>query len=361
MQIITDRRALHQIPEVQWDLPKTAAYLTESLKKLSCQVFSPKENAVCAWFDFGADRTIAFRSDMDALPIAEQTGLAFASRHPGYMHACGHDGHMAILLELARRLDAKRTLDKNVLLIFQPAEESPGGAKILCDTGLLESYRAEAVFGLHLWPEVPEGRIASRRGPMMSRSSEVTVEFTGKSSHIARADRGIDAMAAAVEFYCKAMALEKTLPQEVFRLLKFGKLQSGTARNAISCHTRLEGTLRTFDDGVFDTLRQGLQDIVRQVQEHFGCQISLHMSDGYPAVCNDDGVYDRVCAIADIMTLDVPSMISEDFSWYQKHVPGVLVFLGVGDTPSLHASNFTFNEEVLSKGADFFEKLAIQY
>lgn len=358
MQIIADRRALHRIPETEWDLPKTSRYLTESLQKLSCQVFSPVGDAVCAWFDFGRSKTLAFRSDMDALPVAEQTGLSFASTHPGKMHACGHDGHMAMLLELARQIDGLETLDRNILLIFQPAEETPGGAKILCDTGLLEKYRVETIFGMHLWPELEPGKIYSRKGPMMARASEVTVEIQGKSSHIGRADRGIDATAAAVAFYNGAAELERSVPAGIYRLLKFGKFTSGTARNAISAYARLEGTLRVFDDGLFEKLRDGLYGLVQTVEESTGSSVSIHMSQGYPAVCNPEDLYDRVAEITPILPLEKPSMVAEDFSWYQRRIPGILFFLGAGQTPSLHATNFDFDEAILQKGADFFLYLA---
>ena len=148
MQVFLDRQALHAIPELGLELPKTAAYVKNALKDLNCKVFSPLEYAVCAYFDFGADHAIAFRADMDALPITEETGLSYASTHPGQMHACGHDGHTAILLELARRLSAKQNLSHNVLLIFQPGEETPGGALPICQTGVLETYQVKAVFGL---------------------------------------------------------------------------------------------------------------------------------------------------------------------------------------------------------------------
>ncbi len=162
IRIIQNRRALHQIPELDRDLPLTIAYLRSELEGLSCRLFSPIEGALCAWFDFGAETAIAFRADMDALPITETSGAAYASRHPGRMHACGHDGHMAILLELARRLSAKTHLNKNILLVFQPAEEASGGAKPICDTGIFADYHVEAIFGLHLWPGLPKGKIFSR-------------------------------------------------------------------------------------------------------------------------------------------------------------------------------------------------------
>ena len=358
MQIIEDRRALHQIPELDKNLPKTLEYLKNSLSGLKCQVFSPMDSALCAWFDFGAADAIAFRSDMDALPICEKTELDFASRHPGQMHACGHDGHMAILLELARRLNEKEALPHNVLLVFQPAEETTGGARELCATGVFENHHVSAIFGLHLWPGLEAGTVASRREELMSRSCEVNVDFYGKSAHIAKAAEGIDAMAAAVEFYNRAVAMEKALPDHIFRLLKFGKFQSGTVRNAISGHTRLEGSLRAFQDEIFDSLADGLRNIGRDIEAGTGCTVEIHMNDGYPALMNPAALYDKVRACVDFAELPAPSMTAEDFSWYQKRLPGMFFFLGIGDTPALHADNFNFDEKILLKGADFFEKLA---
>lgn len=357
MQIIQDRRALHQIPELDSDLPKTIQYLTAVLENLKCRVFTPVEGALCAWFDFGCETAIAFRADMDALPIEEKTDLEYASQHPGQMHACGHDGHMAILLELARRLDRKSCLEHNVLLVFQPAEETTGGAKHLCQSGIFETYRVEAIFGLHLWPGLEKGCIASRQNELMCRSCEVKVTIRGKSAHIAKSHLGVDALAAGVEFYRRAMELERQLPNNVFRLLKFGKMESGSVCNAISDHTVLEGSLRAFQEDAFAFLVQGLEQIGKQLQQT-GCDVELYMSDGYPAVINPEPLYRQVKKLVPFRELEQPSMTAEDFSWYQRYVPGVFFFLGVGDTPALHSGSFHFQEDVLVRGADFFEALA---
>ena len=358
MGIREDRRALHGIPELDRALPETVSYLRGALEGLNCRLFSPMEGALCAWFDFGRPSAIAFRADADALPMAERTGADYASRHPGRMHACGHDGHMAIVLELARRLSRKQSLPHNVLLLFQPAEETTGGARDLCETGIFETYRVEAVFGLHLWPGLPFGAVFSRPGALMARSCEVNVDIYGKSAHIARASEGVDALAAGAELYRRAGELESSLPQGVLRLLKFGKFQSGTVRNALSAHTRLEGSLRAYEDDVFDFLQQGLTEICRQVEKDFGCTVKLHMTQGYPAVWNPEGLYRKVRQQVDFRELDAPSMTAEDFSWYQRRLPGLFFFLGVGDTPALHADTFDFDDAVLEAGADFFEELA---
>ena len=358
MQICADRHALHRIPELDRDLPKTIAYLRSSLAGLGCRVFSPMEGALCAWFDFGRERAIAFRADIDALPIQENTGVPYASTHPGKMHACGHDGHAAIALELARRLSKKEALPHNVLLVFQPAEETTGGAKDLCETGIFETYHVQAVFGMHLWPGLPAGTVASRKNELMARSCEVTIDIYGRSAHIAKSAEGIDALMAGTELYRRCLELEAGLPSHVFRLLKFGRFHSGTVRNALSAHTHMEGSLRAFQDAVFDALAEGLKAICREVEREYGCTVTIHLSSGYPAVMNPEPLYDRVAGTVPFTALDTPSMTAEDFSWYQRYVPGMFFFLGLGDTPALHADTFDFDESILLKGADFFESLA---
>ena len=357
IRIIENRRALHQIPELDRQLPETLRYLRGELEGLGCVLTEPMEGALCAWFDFGAEKSIAFRADLDALPIAEKTGAPYCSRHPGAMHACGHDGHTAILLELARRLGKRKHGNRNVLLVFQPAEEASGGAKEICDSGIFEQYNVEAIFGLHLWPGLPKGKIFSRPGEMMSRSAELTVDIYGKSAHIGRSWEGIDATEAACVYLQKAYALERSVPADIRRLLKFGHMQSGTVRNALSAHARLEGGLRAFSDEVFFGLRDRLLEIAKEVEAQFGCTVKVHLSNGYPAIHNPRDLHDKVHAIAPFDYLEEPSMTTEDFSWYQRFVPGMFFFLGLGDAPALHSDNFDFDESVLELGADFFEKI----
>jgi hippurate hydrolase len=277
------------------------------------------------------------------------------------MHACGHDGHMAIALELARRMNGRQGMKHNVLILFQPAEETTGGAKDLCETGIFFNYNVEAVFGLHLWPGVEAGAVYSRKGEMMSRSCEVHVRFIGKSAHIAKAYEGIDAMAAAVEFYRGVRAAEQALPKDVFRVLNFGKFQSGAVCNAVAGEATLDGTLRAFRDDVFFGLAEQIRCIAEEVAAASGCTVEVSMGDGYPAVYNPPELYDKVRAVAPFRELEAPSLITEDFSWYQRHLPGMFFFLGTGDSPALHNDRFDFPEEILLSGADFFEKIAEEY
>ena len=358
MQIIEDRRALHRIPELDRDLPKTMAYLENSLKDLNCKVFSPMTGALCAYFDFGADKTLAFRSDADALPITERAEVSYASTHPGRMHACGHDGHMAMALELARRLNGKQGMRRNVLILFQPAEETTGGAKDICLTGIFSQYKVEAIFGLHIWPGLTAGKIFSRKNELMARACRLLVDIYGKSAHIAKSSEGIDSIAAGVEFFRRSMEMEAALPKSVYRLLKFGTFHSGTVRNALSAHTAMAGSLRAFQDDVFEDLRSGLLRIGAEIEAEFGAAVVVDMNEGYPAVINPDALFDRVASCVAFDVLEDPLMTAEDFSWYQKFLPGMFFFLGLGDTPALHADIFDFDETLLEKGADFFMELA---
>ncbi len=357
-RITDDRRALHRIPELDRDLPRTMEYLRGALGGLRCALSSPIPGSLCAWFDNGAERALAFRSDADALPVCEATGAAYASTHPGRMHACGHDGHMAMLLELARRLDGMES-DRNYLLIFQPAEETTGGAHDICESGILAERRVEALFGMHLWPGLEKGQIFSRPGEMMARSCEVTIDITGKSCHIAQPEGGRDALRAAVDLLGRAREIEANQPEGATRVLNFGRMESGTARNALSARTHIEGTLRAFQDEIFFGMRDALFAAADEIAAATGCPITITTSEGYPAVMNPPELCERVreCGI-EFEPLARPAMTTEDFSWYQRYVPAQFFFLGLGGVPPLHAANFDFDESVLQAGADFYEQLA---
>lgn len=359
MTLSQDRRALHQIPELERELPQTLAYLRQSLAPLPCRIFSPAESALCAFFDFGRPSALAFRADMDALPVTEKTGLAFASRHPGRMHACGHDGHMAMLLGLAHAWEAIRdSLPHNLLLIFQPAEETTGGAADICSQGVLDEYRVSRIFGCHLWPGLPEGQAFARPGPMMARSSEVTLTIRGRSVHIANRQQGNDALLAGAEFLRAAYAfMDAGFPPAEPRVLGFGRMESGQVRNALSDHTRLEGTLRVFNDQVFAQAQQGLQALAEETAAQQGCQAALAFSPGYPPLLNDPAL---VALAGDLLSpLPAPSMTTDDFSFFAQARPSLFFFLGVGEQAApLHNPAFDFNEAVLSRGLDIFLALA---
>ena len=254
-------------------------------------------------------------------------------------------------------------LPRNLLLVFQPSEETTGGARLLCETGVLQKYRVRRIFAFHLWPGLPEGTVWSRPGPLMARSSEVTVSLTGKSVHISKYNQGVDAMTAGAEYLTRAYSMMEQLPPEGPSLLRFGKMTSGEVRNAISGQTRLEGSLRTYSEKMFRFCRQQLQDIGKSLAAETGCAVSVHLSDGYPAVWNHEELFAGVCAgLGDSAPalLDQPALAAEDFSFYQQEVPGVMFFLGVGDSAPLHSPAFAFDDEaILPRGVEFLKKLAL--
>ena len=351
MTLAEHRRALHQIPETGWDVAKTAGYIKNVLQGFPCEVFSPVEGSVCAFFDFRRGQTVAFRADMDALPITEQTGLPFASKHEGKMHACGHDGHMAILLGLAEYVSRQKELERNVLLIFQPAEETTGGAEALCATGLLKNRQVDSIYGLHLWPALPKDVVGSREDGLMSRSCEFTVEIRGKTAHIAQWQRGRDALSAAAELISRLYEMAEDEPC----VLRFGKMESGTVRNAVSDHTLLEGSLRAFDEELYEELKEQIAGISQEVSDETGCQIGLSYSAGYPPIQNDKALLQRAKNRFPMVNVK-PSFTTEDFSCYQRRVPGVFFWLGTGGAP-LHSPRFDFDESVLETGLALFQAL----
>ena len=360
--MIDCRRALHRIPELDCALKETCAYVKSRLAPLHCEILEPTRGSVLAYFDEGKPDTLAFRADMDALPIQEQTGLPFASTHEGKMHACGHDGHTAMLLGLSRLVEEKRgTLPHNVLLVFQPAEETTGGAKQICDSGIFEKLNVRCIFGFHLWPKLPLGEIYTRPGPMMAKSSETTLHIYGKSVHISRYREGLDTIEAAMRWLEEVYKREKTLlPEETPRLLRFGRIEGGSVRNAVAAETAVEGTLRAFTLEDFQKLRTLCEEVAAQVEQETGCRMELQLSDGYPPVTNPPELVEQVAAYlgADApKLLETPVLSTEDFAWYQQYLPGMFMYLGVGDTEELHSPRFAFDESVFAKGLAMYEKL----
>ena len=355
------RRDLHRIPELDLDLPETTAYIRSILAKLPCEVFSPEGHAVCAFFDCGKPETIAFRSDMDALPICEARDSDFKSTHPGKMHACGHDGHMAMALGLAEyTASVKDKLTKNVLIVFQPAEETTGGARLICESGVFKEKNVKAIYGFHLWPDLPLGAVASLPGPMLAQSNEITVDFTGKSTHIAKSEDGADALLAMARFVVEADKMLARLQAEIdpAATLKFGRVNAGTVRNAIAAAAHLEGSLRVFSEKAFSYAWEHLHEIAARISSDLAVGIRITKSDGYPPVVNDAALFENAKKrVPELERLPKPLLIAEDFAFYQKALPGLFMLLGTGTGIPLHSDKFNFDECVLVRGVEIYKKL----
>lgn len=364
------RRDLHLIPEIGYDLYKTSAYVMEQLQQYSCEITKLYKTGIAAFFHskvkeipFGVKKhTIALRCDMDALPITEETGADYASIHKGAMHACGHDGHTAILLAIAGELDKiMHTIPHDVLLIFQPAEESIGGAQDICNTGILSKYSVDRIYAYHLWPLMKKNSIGSRPNELMAGSSKLNIKIHGKNAHCANATLGVDALAIGCELVIELYRMAETeLPETEYRLLKFGQMTSGTARNIISAITILQGTMRSYSDDTFQFLYNRIQEIISDFEKRYNCNIDINQYTGYPTLKNDPALFKEASSILnefDFQTFEKPFMQSEDFSTYLQVIPGLMMFLGTGTNIPLHSSNFDFDEEVLETGVNAYLKL----
>ena len=379
------RRDLHRIPELDFDLPQTISYIEGVLAPLSCEIMHPCRSCVCAFFDAGAHKTTAIRADMDALPIAEATGAAFASAHPGRMHACGHDGHMAMALTAATYVDRSlhehpESLGRNVLFVFQPAEETTGGAKTVCESGVFEHYAVDRIFGFHVWPDLPAGTLASCAGPLLARSSETHIHIRGTSIHIAKtygvpAEESHDAALAAAKFLVAERELMDRLGAEEPCICKFGLVEAGTVCNAVAGEAHIAGSLRVFTDDMFDRAREGIRRALDDACTATGCTYDIDFAEGYPPVDNDRDLFDAIApALSEMQVVGEPLLIAEDFAFYQRHLPGVFFLLGTGvpagtDNPvdvegcpayatsALHTDTMLFDENILLKGLDVYKRL----
>lgn len=359
------RRALHRIPEVGYTETKTQAYLLEQLKALApddLRVFA-KTGVRAVFKGNGEGRVVAFRSDIDALPVAEQTGACYASEHPGFMHACGHDGHMANLLTFAELIAAKRNeLVDDVVLLFQPAEETIGGAKPMIDEGALKNPDVDVVYGMHLMPDVPKGKIASCAGPIMAQTCEMDFVIHGVSAHGATPHLGVDAITAMAHLLTLFQtSVARCVDPCQQALITIGKVEAGTQRNILASTAKLEGIVRTFSNQVYDALEMRIRDDIRGVEAAFGVKVDFIKKVFYPCVENDLAEFERVKAAAGERFVPAKArMTAEDFSYYQLSVPGVFVFCGCMDekyNSPLHASTFDFDEEALIPALELFANL----
>lgn len=366
-QITKFRRDLHKIPEISRNLPKTKEYILSVLEHMDCEITEVMESGLCAYFDRGQSVTTAYRSDMDALPVTEICDHDFVSQHPGKMHACGHDGHMAMCLSMAQYVDSQKELPCNVLIIFQPAEETTGGAKEICETGILSRYNVERIFSTHMWPHAPAGSISSRPGPMMPRSSELSVDITGKTSHATDPAGGIDALYIAVnyiqEVYERKKREERSDPASDQRtIIQICKFQSGTARNIISGHTHLLGTMRAFSEEDFQWLLDIVYGVAEELSAKYKCQIKVTHTEGYPPVINNEELYRAVAptlmsVLDNYIEMPEPAMISEDYAFYGHYVPSIFFYVGTGTGIALHSADFNFDEAVLMQGFQLYKTL----
>lgn len=364
------RRDLHQIPEIGRKEFKTRDYLILALKNMG---YDPKvifNTGVYVYIDYKNTETTMFRSDIDGLKITEMNNISFKSKHEGYMHACGHDGHMSMLLTFAEYLKDKNYFKRNILLLFQPAEEGPGGAEEIIKTGIMKELNVTEVYGIHLFPNYDEGKIISKSGFLMGSITMIDIEIIGESAHVAMIGEGIDALYYGSLFHIELMKLLDIKFSNKKYILKFGNMSSGSARNIVSNHTIFQGTLRTLDENTRLSILKIINELKDKFINKYNVKINVITKFLYPAVNNDKEVYKRFKKLIledyELIELDDPLMVSEDFSFYQKKAKGVFYFLGtknkkLGFTHLLHNDQFNFNEEVLKIGVKTYIKLINNY
>ena len=359
------RRELHQIPEIGLAEFKTQAYILQQLQTLSLDFIQTANTGIIAKFFAPGEKkgTIAFRADMDALSIEEQTQNAFPSLHPGAMHACGHDGHMSVLLGFAWCLaQCKQVLQYDVVLIFQPAEESTGGARDMIAAGALDGV--DEVYGLHVMPSLPQGAVGIKEGALMAQACEFDIELFGVSAHGAMPHLGKDALMAAVQTITHLQTvLTRTVDPTQPALLTIGKISAGDRRNIVADYAKLEGILRTYDAEIYRHIYEQITQYVASLQKTMGVMGTVTEVALYPVVNNNAYATGRVRKAAPNGTCMVePLMIAEDFSFYQMEKPGAFFFLGTrneqrGFVHPLHSAQFDFDEAVLLQAITLYANL----
>ena len=376
MSVVDYRRHLHRIPELDNQLPETTDYIRSLLEPLGCKIFSPITGSVCAWFDAGKDDSVAFRADLDALPVPEQTGLPFASVHPGVMHACGHDGHTAMVLALAEYVSANLSrLPRNVLLIFQCGEETFDGAAAMLSQGLFRDGTPHAVVGFHCAPDLPLGTISIREGIANASCDSIRLEVTGKGGHGAHPELCVDpvVLSAGLLMQLQTLVSRNNNPSDPV-VLTFGEIHGGTAPNIIPNTVTLRGTLRTLDNQVRRRHLAAIARIGEDFCRTFGGSCTAAVELGVPPLVNDPEscrllhrAADRVLGPDCVETGRAPSMGSDDFSCLLEECGnrGVQFQLGTAQEGlpqsglGLHVAENIFPDEALLPGIALLTQFAL--
>lgn len=364
------RRHLHAMPELLYDLHRTAAFVAERLREFGCDevVSGIGRTGVVGIVRGGRGDgpTVGLRADMDALPLKEATGKPYASTVDGLMHACGHDGHTAMLLGAARYLCETRNFAGAVAVIFQPAEEGGAGALAMLEDGLMERFRIARIFGMHNCPGLPLGHFALRPGPIMAATAEFDVTVSGKGGHAAMPHTTLDPIVAASQMVgaLQTIASRSIDPLDAV-VVSVTNFHAGTTHNVIPDEARLGGTVRSLSADVAERAFRRIGEICAGVAASAGLEADVGITPGYPVTENDPqeaafaaAVAAEVAGAANVDTAMRPLMGAEDFSFMLKARPGAFVFIGNGDSAPLHSSGYDFNDEAIAHGISFWARLA---
>ncbi|HCY87378.1 MAG TPA: amidohydrolase [Desulfobacteraceae bacterium] len=362
--LVDTRRDFHAHPETSLSETRTCEKICTHLDRMGIPHSIHAGTGVVGQIRVpGADKTVALRADIDALPMSDRKTVPYKSTHAGIMHACGHDVHTTVLLGAARLLSEMADLSRNVTLIFQPAEETCEGAKALIAAGALDDPRPDAIFALHVAPRFRAGQIGIKAGTYAASSDAFDIRITGRSSHGARPYQGIDAIVVAAQLITAVQSIvSRNISAHDRAVLSLGRITGGTKRNIIARDVLIEGTLRTLSKDVRDTIIKRLKEIVAQLPKSFGADGELTVRPGACLLQNDAGMIDlirrngeRLLGAGNVVHEPNPSMGVEDFAFYLKDIPGAIYSLGTrGDTEDtahpVHTNRFDVDETAMVFG-----------
>ncbi|MEM9854092.1 MAG: M20 aminoacylase family protein [Pseudomonadota bacterium] len=361
------RRDFHEHPEILFETHRTSGIVAEKLRAFGCDevVEGIGQTGVCGLIKGkgGSGRTIGLRADMDALPILEATGVDYASKTPGAMHACGHDGHTAMLLGAAKYLCETRQFDGDVLVIFQPAEEGGGGGKEMVDDGMLDRWGVEEVYGMHNWPGMETGKFAIRAGAFFAAADQFEIIVTGKGGHAAKPQENIDTTVIASHIVLALQSIVSRnvdpVKQAVLSVTSFET--SSKAHNVIPQQVTLRGTVRTLDADVRDLVEARLISVTETTAAAFGGTAEVDYVRGYPVMVNSD---EQTAFAADVATAvsgdcaGAPQVMGgEDFAFMLNARPGAYILVGNGESASVHHPEYNFNDEAIPAGCSWWTEI----
>jgi hippurate hydrolase len=366
-EIAAWRQQLHANPELLFDTVETGAFVAEKLMEFGCDevVTGLAQTGVVGVIrgKQSSSRTVALRADMDALPIEETTGVDYASKNPGKMHACGHDGHTAMLLGAAKYLAETRNFAGTVILMFQPAEEGGGGAKVMMDEGLIERFGIDEVYGMHNVPNMDEGTFAIRSGPFYGSADQFEIVVHGQGGHAAQPHTTIDAtvIASHVIIALQSIASRLTDPVKPVVVSVTAVETDTTAHNVIAGQVRMVGTVRVFDPALQTFVEERLSRIATLTAEAHGGSAKVRYERGYPVLTNTPDETDFAADVARRVSgecADAPLyMWGEDFAYLLEERPGAYIHLGIGPNAPLHHPDYNFNDDVIPVGCSWFAEI----
>lgn len=365
-EITAWRHDFHEHPEIMYDVHRTAARVAELLREFGCDevvegIGQTGVVGVIKGKSTASGKVIGLRADMDALPIHEATGLDYASKTAGAMHACGHDGHTAMLLGAAKYLCETRAFDGSAVMVFQPAEEGGAGGKAMCDDGMMDRFGIQEIYGMHNMPGMPVGQFAIRPGALMASADEFEIVVTGKGGHAAVPHEAIDTTLVAAQIVVSLQSIvARTVDPLRSVVVTVGTFRTDSeASNVIAHEVKMQGTVRTLDGAQRKIAENRIREIAEGTAMAFGAKATMTWEDGYPVTVNapDQTIY--AAEVARMVAGDVddntdPIMPAEDFSFMLEERPGAYIFLGNGDTAMCHHPAYNFDDEAIPSGSSWY-------